>query len=125
MIIITPIIQKKIEPSESDVAMTTVPILNVMHQSKNKQEDVQSASNVGVKESVQSSQLLRQLFELRLVQAKNKAENNAESIQDNGTGIGKDTSDSGKDSEYFHNNDNQSHDHIDETQLLKGAIHIH
>lgn len=125
MIIITPMIQKRIEPSELDVAMTTVPMLRIRRQSKNKQEDVQSASNVGVKESVQSSQLLRQLFELCFVQAKNKAENNAEGIQDNSTGIGKDISNSGKDSEYFHNNNSQSHDHINETQLLKGAIHIH
>lgn len=105
--------------------MTTVPILHIRRQSKNKQEDVQSASNVGVKESVQSSQLLRQLFELCFVQAKNKAENNAEGIQDNGTGISKDIKNSVEDSKYFRNNNSQSHDHINETQLLKGAIHIH
>lgn len=118
-------IQKKIEPSELDVAMTTVPILHITRQSRSKQEDVQSASNVGVKESVQSSQLLRQLFELCFVQAKNKAEKNAEAIQDDGTWIGKYRGDSGENSEDFHNNNNQSQDHIYKTQLFKGAIHIH
>ena len=115
-------IQKKTEPSELDVAMTTVPMLHIRHLSQPKQEDEQSASNIGVKESVQSPQLLGQLLELRLIQAENKAEKNAEAIQDNGRRIAKDGT---NDSEYFHNDNHQSQDHINHTQLFKGAIHIH